>query len=376
MPPEEAAPDSSASAAHDITFAVEYDEFAGQSFPADRRCRGRLEIGEPGPAATFTFFGPSPPSLSLGEELEFAFPVQSIRNVEIRGNRISFSGTTRSGLAEPRSFFFHCVHPEDTAKIARLLPSPHESPVDAAEDFETQLDRLPAAHSFWTSMTGLIVLANLLAFVAMGFAGAGWFQVASMQPYMRFGANQAIATTDGQWWRLVTSMFLHYGILHLLLNMWALFQAGQLLEKLTGRALYVLVYFGSGICGSLATLVWHGKSGAWSAGASGAVFGIYGALTGYILRQRHALPERVWRPILKGALAFAGYNLVFGLLMPQIDNAAHFGGLCGGCALGALVAMPLDLKTRQRLLPRRLILGTSVLALAMVIGIWAAIHRR
>ncbi len=376
MTPDRPISASAAAPAPDHTFAVQYDEFAGQIFPSGNRGRGTLVVREPGTSATFVFTGPSPPSLSLGAELEYAFPAESIRDIAVTGHRISFTGVLRRGSSEPQPFSFHGVTAADTAAIARLLPVAPAPHISAEDDFDAQLARLPSAATPWTSVTGLIVIANLLVFVAMGLAGAGWISVASMAPYLRYGANQAIATTDGQWWRLVASMFLHYGILHLLLNMWALFQAGQLLEKLLGRALYILVYFGSGICGSLVTLVWHGREGAWSAGASGAVFGIYGALIGYMLRQQHALPPSVWQPGLKGALSFAGYNLIFGLLIPGIDNAAHLGGLAGGFALGGLVALPLDLATRRQLTPGRLALGTIVLGVAIAIGVFAATRSR
>jgi rhomboid protease GluP len=153
--------------------------------------------------------------------------------------------------------------------------------------------------------------------------------------------------------------------------MWALFQAGQLLEKLLGRSLFVLVYFGSGLTGSLVTLLWHGDK-MWSAGASGAVFGVYGALIGYMLREKHALPKSVYQPGLKSALTFAGYNLFYGMVHPRIDNAAHLGGLLGGLALGWLVAVPVDLPSRLRLIPQRLRLGAALLAVAIVAGVVAA----
>lgn len=374
MPPEQSAPVEAPSPAPDLTFDVEYAEFGGQVFPADRRGRGKLVIAEPGPTATFSFSGPPPASLSLDRALEFSFPFASIRQAEVRGNFISFSGVTSGGLATPQQFSFYCVTAADTAVVARWLPVQSGPFVAGDEDFEAKLDRLPAADSFWTSVTGLIVIANVLAFVALGLAGAGWFKVADMQPYVRFGANQAIATADGQWWRLVSSMFLHYGILHLLLNMWALVQAGQLVEKLTGRVLYVLVFFGSGILGSLTTLVWHGKAGAWSAGASGAVFGVYGALIGFIVRQRQTVPQQVRRPVLNGALAFAAYNLVFGFLMPGVDNAAHLGGLIGGLSLGALVALPLDPETRHRLATGTLLRASIFLSAAIATGVWAVLR--
>lgn len=153
---------------------------------------------EPGTSATFVFTGPSPPSLSLGAELEYAFPAESIRDVAVTDHRISITGVLHRGPSEPQPFSFHCVTAADTAAIARLLPATRALNGSAEDDFDTQLARLTSAATPWTSVTGLIVIANVLVFVAMGFAGAGWISVATMAPYIRFGANQAIATTDGQ----------------------------------------------------------------------------------------------------------------------------------------------------------------------------------
>ena len=372
MPPDESAPSALPPSPPDVTFPVEYDEFAGQSFPADSRGRGSLLIQDAGPAATFTFSGPKAPTLSLGSDIAFTFAAEKIRHVAVRGRAITFVGTMRHGAAADQEFAFHASTDAAAAAIARLLPAAEDPAAADDADFVARLDRLPGARNAWTSVTGLIVAANVLVFVAMGLAGAGWFGVADMMPYIRYGANHAVVTTDGGWWRLGASMFLHYGILHLGLNMWALFQAGQLLERLLGRTLYTLVYFGSGITGSLVSLVGHGTKGAWSAGASGAVFGVYGALIGYMLREKHALPKSVWQPGLKSALSFAGYNLVIGLMLPGIDVSAHLGGLVGGFALGWLVALPLDLATRRRLVPTRFALGTTAVAVAVLVGAMAA----
>lgn len=372
MPSDESDPPAPDPAKNDLTFPVEYDEFAGQSFAPDARGRGTLVVHDVGASATFTFSGPTQPSLSLGSEIAFTFSAEKIRNVSVRDKHLTFVGTFRQGLAAEQAFGFHCITDSDAAEIARLLPGTKDADVADDDNFDAQLARLPRSRTPWTSVTGLIVIANALVFVAMGLAGAGWITVADMLPYVRYGANHAELTTDGEWWRLVASMFLHYGILHLLLNMWALFQAGQLLERLLGRTLYTFVYFGSGITGSLVSLVWHGTKGAWSAGASGAVFGVYGALVGYMLREKHALPKSVWQPGLKSALSFAGYNLVIGTMLPGIDNSAHVGGFAGGLALGWIAALPLDRDIRRRFVPARLGLGLVALAVAFGLGAWVA----
>lgn len=358
--------------ASDRVFTVTYDEFAGQSFEATARGPGSLVIQGTGPAATYTFTGPPPPSASLGGGVEFVFSAEKIKNVAAEGTCIKFVGTLRSGLAPEQPFAFHCATPAEAAALARLFPSTRDAEFAADQEFDVRLARLPAARSPGTSVTGLLIIVNVVIFIAMGFAGAGWIMRADMAPYIHYGANRVDVTTDGQWWRLVTSMFLHYGIIHLALNMWALFQAGLVLERLLGRTLYTFVYFGSGLTGSLVTLLWHRAEGVWSAGASGAVFGVFGALVGYMLHEKHALPKNVWQPMLSSMVTAIGYNLVFGVVVSGIDNAAHVGGLLGGLALGWLVALPLDIETRRRLLGPRLAVGAAVLAAVVTLGVIAA----
>lgn len=241
----------------------------------------------------------------------------------------------------------------------------------AAAEFHEKLSRLPVAGSAFTSVTNLIVGANVIVFVVMaGFLGAGWID-ANTAPYVRFGANNAAATTDGEWWRLGTSMFMHYGIIHLLLNMWALFQFGHFMERLQGRGLFALTYLMSGIGGSLLSLWWNGDE-VWSAGASGAVFGIYGALLGHMLREKQAIPRSVFQPMLKSTLTFAGYNLVYGLVHPGIDNAAHIGGFLTGAILGWLTAMPVDPMLRAKLVRRKAAVAFCGAVAIVALGVSAA----
>lgn len=100
------------------------------------------------------------------------------------------------------------------------------------------------------------------------------------------------------------AMFRHFGILHLCVNMWALFQCGPLVERLQGRLLYGITYLTSGVGGGLLSLGWHGDK-IWTAGASGAIFGIYGALLGHLAKERQAVPKAVFQPLISGAGATA-----------------------------------------------------------------------
>lgn len=218
-------------------------------------------------------------------------------------------------------------------------------------------------------VTGTIIALNVAVFVMMAaFLDAGWFETTSLAPYIRYGANNAAATTDGQWWRLLTCMFMHFGLLHLALNMWALLQAGSLVERLQGRILFALTYLASGIGGGLLSMDWHGDK-MWSAGASGAIFGVYGALLGYVTRDRLALPRAVLQPLTKSTVLFACYNLIYGFVNPSIDNAAHIGGLSTGLALGWLTAPSPGEARSASAWRRRLAIGIVATAVIVATGV-------
>jgi rhomboid protease GluP len=248
--------------------------------------------------------------------------------------------------------------------VTRPLPDPESD----ARDFALRLHALNPRPNPWTSVTNIIIALNIAVFVVMGSLGAGWVQAESMRPYILYGANNGAATTDGEWWRLVTSMFMHYGLLHLALNMWALHQAGHFVERILGRASFALMYLASGLAGGLASIFWHGDQ-TWSAGASGAVFGVYGAIFGYMLRERRGLPKSVVQSLTRSTVMFAGYNIVFGLARSGIDNSAHIGGILGGIAFGWLLALPLDAAVRARVGTHSLVIGTVVLAVLVGLGV-------
>lgn len=203
----------------------------------------------------------------------------------------------------------------------------------------------------WISVTSALIAMNLLIALAMTLVGARPEQSAdSLQ--LAWGANFAPATTDGEWWRLATAMFLHFGILHLLMNMVALWDSGRLVERLFGPIRFAAIYLASGLTGNLVSLIFHGDR-AVSGGASGAIFGIYGALLVFLLTERRRLHAAEFRWMFWGATAFSVLALSFGFLIPGIDNAAHFGGLLAGISAGyiLLASNPNVESRRKRLQP-------------------------
>ena len=142
----------------------------------------------------------------------------------------------------------------------------------------------------------------------------------------------------GQWWRLLSAMFLHGGMEHLALNMVSLFIVGRMMESYFGRAAYLAIYFASGMMGFLFSLFVHPVVVA--IGASGAIFGLFGAIGGFALFHRRRLGER-YRIFMKEFGAVLGLNLILGLVIPGIDMSAHVGGLVLGFVGGYLAIQSL-----------------------------------
>lgn len=153
------------------------------------------------------------------------------------------------------------------------------------------------------------------------------------QTLIKFGAKYNPLMLEGEWWRLVTPIFLHIGFLHLLMNTFALYYLGSAVEKMFGRLRFVLVYLFSGITGSLASFLF---TSSLSAGASGAIFGCFGALLYFGV----LYPKIFFRTMGTNIIAVILLNLVLGFSIPGIDNAGHIGGLIGGFLGAGIVSLP------------------------------------
>ena len=191
-----------------------------------------------------------------------------------------------------------------------------------------------------TPVTAALLTGNLAVFVAMLSHGAGlWHSPNDVQ--LAWGANFGPATGDGEWWRLGTAMFVHFGIVHLAVNMWALWDSCRFVERLYGHVRFLVIYGAGGMAGNLFSLLAHGDR-AVSGGASGAIFGAYGALLVWLWRERRQVHQVEFRWLFGGAAAFAAATIAMGLLIPGIDNAAHLGGLVCGALAGRALARPIS----------------------------------
>ncbi len=217
----------------------------------------------------------------------------------------------------------------------------------AAPRYSTSDDFLDAlfARMPHAGVTLALVAVNVLIFIALAFqADALWRVPGSV--LADWGGNYAVQTRGGQLWRLVTALFLHGGVLHVGLNMLALYQAGQLAERLFGHRRFAFIYFTCGVLASLASVWWRPEG--LSIGASGAVFGVFGALLSHVLVCRASVPHGLFHRLRKALLGFIVYSLLAGFVLPGIDNAAHLGGLLAGLLLGAVLAEPLGSTALRR----------------------------
>jgi rhomboid protease GluP len=172
----------------------------------------------------------------------------------------------------------------------------------------------------------MYVVTTLLA-QAVGFTNALFI----------LGAKQNQAIDAGQWWRLLTPMVLHGGLAHLMFNTWALYILGTEAERIYGSIRFLAIYLVAGLAGSIASYVFN--PGALSVGASGAIFGLLGALAAFAYVARSLIGKEASKMQLGQIVTLAGINLMFGFLPgTNIDNAAHIGGLVVGVICGVILA--------------------------------------
>ena len=196
---------------------------------------------------------------------------------------------------------------------------------------ETDVDFLQSVWSRRPIFTYVFFGFNILIFVLMTFAG-GTTNTATL---LAFGAKANSLIDQGQYWRFLTPVFIHIGLLHLFFNSYALWIVGPQVEKLYGSAKFVLLFIATGAAG-VAGSYWYRPEGL-SAGASGAIFGLFGVLLVFGLRYRHNVPPFFRRAVGTGVLPVIAINLFIGFTVKMIDNSAHIAGLLAGMALAAVV---------------------------------------
>ena len=184
-------------------------------------------------------------------------------------------------------------------------------------------------------VTSVLIGLNVLVFLAMLMSGLSPMDPTAEQ-VLRWGANFGPFTESGQWWRLLSACFLHFGIIHIGFNMYVLYQVGYFTERLFGGFRYLALYLIAGVGGNVIGLFLHPNVVA--AGASGAIFGVYGGLLAYLLRYRGVVNRQASQAVSRSVFIFLGYNLFFGLADRHTDLTAHIGGLVTGFLVGIVLA--------------------------------------
>jgi rhomboid protease GluP len=286
---------------------------------------------------------------------------QDVANLSLLSSRLRIEFKPRAGRRTKRGWFGKAAPQRlipltvvPTADRPGILHAAHEafllySPLAATAAVEANRAEIQVLAAFEARLQELtprvwampvVIAACVLVWIANVASGMSAFAPDSADLY-RWGGNATSAVQAGQWWRLVTAMFLHGGVAHLAFNMFALWEAGKLVSRLFGNRGFLLIYFGSGIAGGALSMHFAAQTHV-AVGASGAIFGVAGALLAAVLQHRGQFPPARSKQLLTGLGIFIAYSLLNGFAKQGIDNAAHVGGLGAGLVIGWLLIEKLD----------------------------------
>jgi len=292
-----------------------------------------------------------------------------IYNVECNGMLVCFEAANQEGGLEAVVLKAH-TRREATA-IAALLPQ-QMTPTYAADN-EQRVHFLKTIATLtphiWVTWT--IIALNTLVFIVMAKGGAGLIRP-NYGVTINYGTNFGPLTLSGQWWRLFTSTFIHFGLAHVFFNMLVLAQTGRIVERMFGNVRFMALYVFAGLTGSLMSLLLHPALN--SAGASGAIFGVLGALLAYVLRYSDAIPKSIYKKHFRMAALFIVYNLIYGFTHHGVDNGAHVGGLFGGMLIGWMLARPVQFDPTREAPAMSAGLAGAVAVVALGLLSWTVIE--
>lgn len=269
--------------------------------------------------------------------------------------------------SEDQSAAYAAIHAQVATlrEVAGLGLVPSVPRAREAVAFEEQLDiRVPTP---WALI--LVMAINVCVWLLHLFAG-----IAATKPLpadlFAWGANSAHAVTqEHQYWRLLTATFLHAGAMHLALNMYALMESGRQICRWFGNSQFLLIYLGSALAGSALSLHFSSQHSV-SVGASGAVFGVLGALVMAVWLHRERIPALTSRRLMISQGLFIVYALLLGFTGQRIDNAVHLGGLVAGVLMTWLLVEQISGTASARLRRRGQVLATGLVSLLAGMLVW------
>ncbi|MFN0088380.1 MAG: rhomboid family intramembrane serine protease [Blastocatellia bacterium] len=221
-----------------------------------------------------------------------------------------------------------------------------------------------------TPVTYVLLGVNIMVFLAMLAVNPG---MNDPEVIIAFGAKTNDLLREGDWFRLVTPIFIHGGVIHLLSNSYVLWNVGPHVEKLYGSARFLSIYLLAGVGGVAGSYLGQElthKPNVPSVGASGAIFGLFGVLAAFGYRYRHELPANFRRAFGAGVMPVIAINLFIGLTIPFIDNGAHIGGLLSGILLAMLIPYIAPGRERTSRLGGVLLGLCAVIVVASFAGAW------
>lgn len=339
-----------------ITFSAKIRRIRLFEIPFSRKLygNGTFEVSE-----KEILVKPSQNKITKSASHEFIIKTGDITGIQSESNSIDFSTSGQGRFIAEFDSYIHCLKFKERLEEFASEDVKLDKTID--DDFRR---RVNLAFQKKTSATNILIALNVFIFMLMFLQGYGIF-TPNVEMAIGWGANFGALTLNGEWWRLVTSMFLHFGIIHLCLNMLVLHE-NEALERFFGTVNFLLIYFISGIVGSLTSLLYNPwKTGA---GASGAIFGICGAVTALVLNRDLVLPKQFKRILIKGGLSFVAINAALAYFIPFIDKAAHLGGYIGGLTLGALFSTSIFRQSDKKFSHRTFAYSVAVLGLALALG--------
>jgi membrane associated rhomboid family serine protease len=335
----------------------------------------------PGPsprmAETFSRFARENPSsglLMVGEADPESPAVQSflaategcVAYIDALSGRTALRRRKISALSSPPALLT-----EEGLKQLLSPPSPAAARIDARAELEQSLSALRDAREFHqqarlagggrSPVVTMAFMAICIAIFALQYMLANAHQGRLVEAYTNRFDLYGPPVRQGEWWRIITSGFLHANEIHILMNMMAFYYLGRLMEAFQGRWRLAAYFLFTVITGNLASLWWDPT--VQSVGASGGLFGLMGAMGAMILCQRRDFPPAIWLSLKKALVTTLMINVVF-FFVPYVNGSAHVGGLIGGFLLGLVISRS---PTRPKALSHQALTAAALLLAATTV---------
>jgi len=241
----------------------------------------------------------------------------------LQTNNLSDKPLIRVNVPEKRVNYSENVNLEVVKNLASVMSN---------SNLHDRREKISARDKPWVSI--LIIAINIIMYIITVYTsflyGRGSILNSDTNVLILLGAKVNNLIAEGEYYRLISCMFLHGGIVHLAVNMYSLYAIGPMVEKVYGRVKYIAIYFVSGICASIFSYIFSTDV---SIGASGAIFGLLGAVLIFAIKSK----GRSGNAFIRSILSVIFINIFIGATLPNIDNFAHVGGLLGGMIISFLV---------------------------------------